>query len=190
MQPSKTRPRSEDATTLDLALVRAIASRDRKATADFVAAHADAVYSYLSRRLFPRTEAAEDLTQEVFLNALENLGQFKGDAGLRAWLMGIARHKVQDFYRERLREVALEESGPEPSAEPDVDNWLHEEQLAEKVRTVLLALPETYRYALLWRYWESCSALEMANRTGKSEKAIERLLARSRDSFRRRWNGE
>ena len=43
------------------------------------------------------------------------------------------------------------------------------------------------RLALLWRYWEKCSAAEMARRAGKTEKAIERLLMRARDQFRRRW---
>jgi DNA-directed RNA polymerase specialized sigma24 family protein len=43
---------------------------------------------------------------------------------------------------------------------------------------------------LLWRYWERRSAAEMAAATGRTEKAIERLLARARGQFRRRWNRE
>ena len=190
MHPSETQARAENATAQDLELVRAVVQRDRKATADFVAAHADAVYTYLSRRLFPREEVTEDLTQEVFLNALESLPKFKGDSGIRAWLIGIARHKVQDYYRQRLREVALDDSEFEPCVEPfDVD-WIQEERLAGKVRAVLSSLPEAYRHALLWRYWEKCSAAEIARRIGKTEKAVERLLARSREHFRRRWSGE
>jgi RNA polymerase sigma-70 factor, ECF subfamily len=190
LHPSETQLRAENATPQDLDLVRAVVQRDRKATASFVAAHADAVFSYLSRRLFPRQEVVEDLTQEVFLNALESLPAFKGDASIRAWLIGIARHKVQDYYRQRLREVALDEFELEPSVEPfDVD-WIQEERLADKVRSVLSGLPDAYRHVLLWRYWEKCSAAEMARRIGKTEKAVERLLARSREHFRRRWNSE
>jgi len=190
LHPSETQARAENATPQDLELVRAVIQRDRKATADFVAGHADAVYTYLSRRLFPREEVIEDLTQEVFLHALESLPKFKGDSGIRAWLIGIARHKVQDYYRQRLREVALDLSEFEPSVDLSVDDWIQEELLAEKVRAVLTGLPEAYRLALLWRYWEKCSAAEMARRIGKTEKAVERLLARSREQFRRRWNGE
>jgi DNA-directed RNA polymerase specialized sigma24 family protein len=40
----------------------------------------------------------------------------------------------------------------------------------------------------MWRYWEEASAREMAAKTGKTEKAIERLLARARVEFRERWN--
>lgn len=174
----------------DLELVRAIGQRDRKATADFVAAHADVLYAYVFRRVSPLSDVAEDLTQEVFLNALENLPQFKGDSNLRGWLLGIARHKVQDYYRDRLREVALDEPEVEPAIEIPFEDWVNEERLEEKVKSALASLPDAYRYALLWRYWEKCSAAEMGRRTGKTEKAVERMLARARERFRRRWLDE
>jgi DNA-directed RNA polymerase specialized sigma24 family protein len=49
-------------------------------------------------------------------------------------------------------------------------------------------LPESYGVALLWRYWENRSARDMAEETGRSEKAIERLLARARARFRELWD--
>ena len=52
---------------------------------------------------------------------------------------------------------------------------------------VLEDLPEHYSAAFQWRYWEKRSARQMAEATGRTEKAIERLLARARDEFRRRW---
>jgi DNA-directed RNA polymerase specialized sigma24 family protein len=48
-------------------LVQAILAKDRKATAEFVELHADAVYSFVSRRVFPREDLADDLVQETFL---------------------------------------------------------------------------------------------------------------------------
>jgi len=69
-----------------------------------------------------------------------------------------------------------------------MDELLDRGRLQEKARKVLATLPEAYSLALLWRYWEKCSAQEMALRTGKTEKAIERLLARAREMFRERWN--
>jgi DNA-directed RNA polymerase specialized sigma24 family protein len=54
----------------------------------------------------------------------------------------------------------------------------------------LARLPEAYGLVLLWRYWEEHSTKEMAAQTGKTEKAMERLLARARVHFRRLWEGE
>lgn len=45
----------------------------------------------------------EDLVQEAFLSVWENLARYRGVGSLEAWVMGIARHKVEDYYRQRLR---------------------------------------------------------------------------------------
>jgi RNA polymerase sigma-70 factor (ECF subfamily) len=180
--------------TEDQRLVAAIQRKDRKATAEFVSRHADAIYRYVYARLVPRTDRVDDLVQEVFLAAWENLGEYRGTSSLQSWLIGIARHKVEDYYRARLREPEpLEAAEQQPSIgtiSRDLDAFLDSERLQKKTRQVLVRLPEQYRLALLWRYWDKCSAKEMAARTGKTEKAIERLLARARDQFRWSWNHE
>jgi RNA polymerase sigma-70 factor (ECF subfamily) len=185
------------ADTADSELVAAVLRRDRKATAELVALHADTVYAYLRARLLPRADVVDDLVQEVFLAAWRNLDAFRGDASLRSWLLGIARHKVQDYYRARLREPEpLEEERAEPPDatagamvfDPQLELALDRERLQGETRRVLAELPEPYSLLLLWRYWERKSARDMAAEIGKSEKAVERLLARAREQFKRRWN--
>ena len=179
----------------DLRLAAAVLRKDRKATAEFIDRYADPIYSYLSRRLIPRRDLVDDLVQEVFLAAWESLGAFQGQASLRAWLLGIARHKVEDHYRARLREpepLADQEAEPDTklAVEPLIDKQLDRDRLERKTKRVLEQLPEAYSAVLLWRYWEHCSAQEMAQRAGKTVKAIERMLARARDQFKRRWQDE
>jgi RNA polymerase sigma-70 factor, ECF subfamily len=180
--------------TEDQRLVAAIQRKDRKATAELVSRYADAIYRYVYSRLVPRTDRIDDLVQEVFLAAWENLSEYRGASSLESWLVGIARHKVEDYYRARLREPEpLEETEQKPSfltRSPDFDDVLDSELVRKKTWQVLARLPEKYRVVLLWRYWDKCSAREMAARTGKTEKAIERLLARARQEFRWMWNHE
>ena len=176
-------------------LVAAVLRKDRKATADFVARYADPVYAYVRQRLVPRTDLVDDLVQEVFLAALQGLNGFAGRAGLRGWLLGIARHKVEDHYRARLRSPERpfwleDESGPALAEFPRFDERMDRVKLEEKTRRILARLPEPYGLALLWRYWERRSAKEMAAQTGRSEKAIERLLARARAHFKRLWEAD
>lgn len=171
-------------------LVPPIVARDRKATAEFVAEHADVIHAYVSRRLFPRADLVEDMVQDVFMDALRGLGRYRGDSPLRHWLLAIARHKVQDYYRGRILEVEIGEEGEELAAEPGIDLWLDRQSVSAKVKETMSGLPESYRCLLLWRYWEKASAAEMATRLGKTEKGVERMLARARDHFRRRWQGE
>ncbi len=176
----------------DIRLVGEILRKDRKATAEFVERFADCVYSYVRRRVMPRAETVEDLVQEVFLAAWNSLGSFRGEAGLRHWLLGIARHKIEDYYRKRLREpeVAdeIDEELPEQVFVPKYEDQLDRAANLEKTYRVLAKLPENYGLVLLWRYMEQRSAREMARLTGRTEKAIERLLARARDRFRKEWN--
>jgi RNA polymerase sigma-70 factor, ECF subfamily len=176
----------------DIRLVSEVLRKDRKATAEFVERYTDCVYSYVRRRVMPQAEAVEDLVQEVFLAAWRSLGNFRGEASLHHWLRGIARHKVEDYYRKRLREpevrVEIEEALPELTFIPRYEEQLDRASNVQKMHRILARLPETYGLVLLWRYLEQRSAREMAQLTGKSEKAIERLLARAREHFREDWN--
>jgi len=177
----------------DRELVAAILRKDRKATAEFVATYADEIYLYVRSRLIPRVDLVDDLVQEVFLAAWESLTAYRGEAPLRSWLLGIARHKVENYYRACLRSPApLEEADQtvRASFNINIDETLDRERFEEKIHNVLAGLPETHSLALLWRYWEKRSAQEMAAQTGKTVKAIERLLARAREMFRERWKDE
>lgn len=180
-------------TSDDSSLVAAILNKDRKATAEFVMRFADSIYSYVRSRLAPRYEHVEDLVQETFLAAWENLSRYGGSGSLQGWLMAIARHKVEDYYRARLRIPEpiddLNEDAVALTIAPKVHTLIEQGQLSAKTQQVLASLPEQYRFVLIWRYWDKASARDMALKTGKTEKAIERLLARARSEFRERWNG-
>lgn len=190
--PPRPAPVVDQSSAEERELVAAILRKDRKATARFVAEHTDYVYAYVRHRLVPRADLVDDIVQDVFLAALSSLSSFLGNAPLRSWLLGIARHKVQTYYRQRLREpepLADNGEAPEPAAGGiPVDELIDRDRLEAKTQRVLRELPEAYGLALLWRYWESRSVRQMAEATGKTEKAIERLLARARARFRELWD--
>jgi len=176
-------------------LVAAVIRKDRKATAEFVGRFANPVHAYVRQRLAPRTDLVDDLVQEVFLAALKGLPAFAGRSSLRSWLLGIARHKVEDHYRAILRRSETtsgfdDESAFVPVELPRFDELIDQAKLREKTRQVLSRLPEVYSYALLWRYWEKRSVREIAAETGRTEKAGERLLARARAQFKRLWEAD
>jgi RNA polymerase sigma-70 factor (ECF subfamily) len=173
-------------------LIAAVLRKDRKASGEFVARYADTVYSYVLHRLLPRRDLVDDLVQDVFLAAWESLPSFRGESPVRSWLLGIARHRVEDYYRSRLREPLAEDADAaeqaDPAAELRLEVALDRERLCRKTKEVLSSLPDIYGIALLWRYWERRNTKEMAAETGRSEKAIERILARARALFKERWN--
>jgi RNA polymerase sigma-70 factor, ECF subfamily len=176
----------------DQELIAEVLRKDRKATAEFVARCTGHVYGYVRRRLVPRADLVEDIVQETFLAAWENLDRFRGDSTLQGWLLGIARHKVEDHYRKRLKEIQFEDDGDGPDevtvSLEDVEDGFSKRQAGKRAQQILATLPEIYSVVLLWRYWEKRSLREIAVETGKTEKAIERQLARARNEFRKKWN--
>jgi len=170
--------------------VQAVLAKERKSTAEFVELCTDWIYGFVRRRLMPRAELLEDLMQEILLAAWQALPSYRQESSLRSWVLGIARHKLDDYYRRCILETDLpEEDGgsEELTITPAFEDELDSATQQERIEKILADLPEAYSLALLWRYRDEKSAREMAELTGKTEKAIERLLARARQSFRRRW---
>lgn len=183
----------EPARGQDAQLISAVLRKDRKATAEFVARCSDWLYPFVWRRLSPCTDMVEDLMQEILISAWQSLSNFRGEADLRAWILGIARHKVDDYYRRRIREAELKDDdafAAEPELNLAIEQHLDAAADRERVHRILARLPEAYALALSWRYRDAKSLREMAELTGKTEKAIERLLARARESFKKRWNDD
>ena len=173
-------------------LIASVLRKDRKAAARFVAGHIDAVYAYARHRLAPRGDLVDDVVQDVFLSALNGLAAFQGQSSLRTWLIGIARHKIEDIYRQRLRlpgalddvDSVDEESF---SATIALDEQIDAARACAKVRHVLAQIPEQYSLMLLWRYWEHRSTRDMAVAIGTTEKSVERTRARARARFKELW---
>jgi RNA polymerase sigma-70 factor (ECF subfamily) len=172
-------------------LIASVLAKDRKAAGRLVAAHIDAVYAYARHRLSPHADLVDDVVQDVFLAALKGLAAFEGQASLRTWLLAIARHKIEDIYRQRLRAalaLELDSTEDEPSSnEIPLDEQIDRARAGAKARRILQRMPERYALILLWRYWEQRSAREVAAAIGTTEKSVERLLARARAKFKEFW---
>jgi len=91
-----------------------------------------------------------------------------------------------------LRELQFPEeneiSQSEPASFHDGEKLMAQRQASRRTWEILASLPEMYGVILLWKYWEERSLCEIAEQTGRTEKAIERLLARARYQFKKRWN--
>jgi RNA polymerase sigma factor (sigma-70 family) len=175
-------------------LVAAVLRQDRKAAARFVSVHIDAIYSYVRHRLTPRWDLVDDVVQDVFLAALNGLALFDGRSSLRTWLIGIARHKVEDVYRQLLRHPELEsrheldEADAPPRADAiAIDEAIDKARDRVRARQILARLPERYSLILLWRYWEQRSTRDIATAIRATEKSVERMLARARARFKELW---
>jgi RNA polymerase sigma factor (sigma-70 family) len=140
--------------------------------------HGDAVYGYLARRV--GRQAAEDLTSEVFLRALEARYRTRAHASGSAlpWLYGIARNVV---YRQLgARSTRLSDEHADPFEWSRVDARLDASNLAPTLHDILAGLSTTEREVLLLVSWEQLPIGEAAEVLGISAGAARTRLHRAR----------
>lgn len=185
-----------DPSTLDDALLRQrVLAGDRAAAGVLLERHLDPVYEFVHYRLGGDRGAVEDVVQDTFLVALENLESFDERASLHAWLCGIARNKIRASRRKlRPRALAdvLAESDPEIDAiladvarEPLPDAVLERAETRDLVGATLSSLTPEYRSALIARYVDGASVEDVARASGLGYKAAESRLTRARGAFAR-----
>jgi RNA polymerase sigma-70 factor (ECF subfamily) len=131
------------------------------------------VHGILIARL-PHSEV-EDLVQEVFLQALRQLGTLRSPSSVGPWLAAIARNRARDHYRR----------GPGPSEPlPDVPGPPHPEGEALGVLAAIRRLPEAYRETLVLRLLEGMTGPEIAERTGLTPGSVRVNLHRGMQMLR------
>jgi RNA polymerase sigma-70 factor (ECF subfamily) len=136
-------------------LVARIQAGDRDSFAVLYLRYFDRVYGYL-RVVFRDHDAAEDLTQQIFLAALEALPRYEiRDVPFRAWLFSIVRRRALTWLKRRQRldvldptELARLDDERPPSPAPEVLDWLSDHELLLFVER----LPVAQRQVLLLRY--------------------------------------
>src|SRR5258708_723357 len=106
---TRTAPQSASSAGEERRLIEGVLVKERKATAQFVDLCSDWIYGFVRHRLMPRAELVEDVMQETLFAAWQALPNFRAEASLRSWVLGIARHKVEDYYRKRICETDLPE---------------------------------------------------------------------------------
>jgi RNA polymerase sigma-70 factor, ECF subfamily len=149
----------------DLAAVTALKSGDQSALAALYDRYSSVVYA-VALRVLGDTGSAEDVLQEVFLQLWRNPAAFDVARGsLGAWLAVIARNRAIDSLRRRRPETDIEDVIV--SVAPDLASEADRSRAAEKVRSVLGAMPAAQRSALEMAYFEGMSHSEIAAKSGE-----------------------
>ena len=138
------------------------------------------VYAYIARRVGNREEA-QDLTAEVFHQALANLARFEW-RGLpfAAWLLRIASNAIADSWKSKAREQGNPSSDELLSHDVDMEDV---EQRAKLFRLVT-TLPEDQRRVVEMRFAQEKSIREIAEELGRTGGAVKQLQFRGLESLR------
>ncbi len=161
----------------EAALVRAAQGGDRAALGALYEQYSRMVHGILLAHV--SYTDAEDLVQDVFLRALEQLHSLRDPAAFGAWLAAIARRAAVDFHRKirPLQDAHHRAGGPRP------------DHPAFEILAALQELPKAYRETLIMRLVEGMNGPEIAARTGLTRDSVRVNLCRGMKQLRQALGG-
>jgi RNA polymerase sigma-70 factor, ECF subfamily len=147
----------------------------------------------LCYRMLGEAEAAEDAAQETFLKAYQNLARYDVERSFATWLLSIAAHYCIDrLRRKKFSSFSIDEDEegqteiPDASA-PDPETEAVRKQTRESLQDCLQSLEPTDRAAVIMRYWQDCSEVEIAQALKLTVPAVKSRLHRARRALADQW---
>jgi RNA polymerase sigma-70 factor (ECF subfamily) len=141
-------------------------------------------------------DEADDLTQEVFIQAYQSLPKFKGESFFSTWIYRIAVNASLNKIRKASKKFLLQRFGsfwggekqmpfeiPIPENE-NPENILINEEHREWVQRALNSLPENQRTAIVLSKYDDMSQKEIAEIMDITEGAVEALIQRAKSNLR------
>jgi RNA polymerase sigma-70 factor, ECF subfamily len=178
----------------EAALIQA-AQQDPAAFGPLYARYVDRIYTYLCTRTGrARADEAADLTQQVFLRALDALPRYQPRAGVSvaAWLFRIARNAATDWQRRQRRTIPWQAVPEElqPLAPETAEAGALQRDASAEVHRLLGTLDDTTREAIVLRFTAELSLAEIGAVLGASEEAVRKRITRALHALKERYHDE
>lgn len=191
MEKSPNRSRKNDIQRDETELVRKAQAGDFDAFGRLIDQYRTKIYG-LALRLSKNRQDAEDIFQETFLKAIDNIRRFRGDSSFGTWLYVIALNIVRARYKNREHEelLPLEDYLPGHAGGREVESaftdWsdplarLTAEELRNRLQAAIGRLPLKYRMPFVLRYTQEMSVAEVATVLKISTAAAKSRILRAR----------
>lgn len=167
------------------ALLTLARAGDESAFAALIRRHQNMVFSVALHMLRNRA-AAEDLSQEVFLELYRSLDRLQSEAHVVAWLRRVTAHRcIDEIRRRRHRPEFSTDSLPEAPQGPAVRDVFG----AERLRAMVAALPARARMVVVLRYQEDMEPTEIAQTLSMPLNTVKSHLRRSLAALRATFAG-
>lgn len=141
-------------------------------------------------RVTHEEEAAQDVMQEAFISAFENLNNYRGDSAFGAWLKRIVVNKAITYLGKRKMERLPEDDRWDVKEEESVDIFEGFPFTVEKVRKAIHDLPDGYRSVLSLYLLEGYDHSEIAEIMGITESTSKSQFNRSKKKLKELLEGK
>ncbi len=176
-------------------LIQKAQSGDFDAFSSLIEKYKTKIYN-LALKLSGDRHDAEDILQETFLKAVDNIDKFRAESSFGTWLYAIAVNNVRARYAESkkadLRPIedylpashGEETHGSELFDWGDPHNIMEQKELREMIDGYLAEMPKKYSMPFILRYYEDMSVKEVADTMKLSVAAAKSRILRARLALR------
>lgn len=172
----------------DIDLVRAALAGDNEAFSGLVNKHYHRIYCFILKNGIS-LNAAEDLAQEVFLQAYKSKGAFQERSAFSTWLYGIARNIVLKHFRQTVSKrkcfISSDVLDKIRSKTPDPCHERMKREDFEGMFKKLNELPEDLKEVLTLVFFEELSYAETAKIMKIPEGTVKSKIHRARKSLKK-----
>lgn len=182
----------------DAELIDRLIAGDSEAFDQLLATYQDRIVN-TCYRFVHHVSDAEDVAQEVFIEVIQSIARFRGEAKLSTWIYRVAVTKALDFMRKKSRKKRLghlkqilgmqtEEGLPafEPEDRSEPAQTLEQQERSAILAQAVAALPDGQRVAITLNQYEGLSYAEVAEIMKTTVSAVESLLFRAKKNLRKR----
>lgn len=174
------------------ALVRQILTGDPAAVKRFYEQFSPGILTYLKNKL-PKEEDAQEILNDVFLDAIEGLPTLQDENKIKPWLYQIAHHNVVNFYRkQKIKSILFSQFPYLKIIDHEVrqpEFLLEKRELTIRIKMALEKLSQKYREILHMHYIDDLPVQLISVQLNLSYKATESRLYRARMQFIRYYEG-
>jgi RNA polymerase sigma-70 factor (ECF subfamily) len=183
--------------TEEKTFVRKLKKMDQRAWEVFCKEYSAPLLAFVQFRFGCNREKAEEIVQMTFIRCVKSIKTFKPSRGiLLNWLKKISTNEAHTLLKQDQKQLAmktLDFSSVETIGEiiENMDTVTLPEEVVTKgeiqllIHETIAELYSRYRKVLILKYVENRKVAEIAAMLGQSEKAIESLLSRSRQAFKK-----
>ena len=147
--------------------------------------HFSGVYKYVYA-LCRNEDLAEEVTQETFYKAMENMDKFRGETRLFVWLCQIAKNTYFNYCRKQKRQVSV--AAVHPISDGDLEEAFFDKETAGRLLRLMHELTEPYKEVFTLRVYGQLPFSQIGQLFGKSDSWARLIYYRAKREIRRNLN--
>jgi RNA polymerase sigma-70 factor, ECF subfamily len=176
----------------ELSIIKEIRNGNKNAFKDLVDTHKKFVLN-VCFKFVNNADDANDVAQEVFIEAYKTIDKFRGDSKISTWLYRIATNRSLNFLRDNKKYTTSESYSKDPGyidnissgTDSDPEQSTLNREKEEILNKAINALPDRQKAVFILNKKEDLTSSEISKVLGLSVKGVESLIIRARKNLQK-----